>query len=145
MAPSSYLYFNEERIVEGTLNKFAIPKNAPDGFNRWGYGLGNMFVYHKKFQITPEIVIKQYASKKILYLVGNDDNDPNEISLDKKPPAMLQGKNRLERGVIYYNYLVHFFGDSIKQSQQFRIIRNAGHSGRSLMLSPQAVRFTFSP
>ncbi len=144
MAPSSYLYFNNERINR-TLNKYSAPENPPKGFNRWAYGLGNIYTYHKKFHITAEMMINQYPSKKILYLVGSKDNDPNETSLDKKPPAMLQGNNRLKRGEIYYNYLIHYFGDSIKQNQKYHVVRGAGHSGRSLMLSPQAIRFTFSP
>ena len=145
MAPSSYLYFNNERVVRGTLKKFAIPENAPEGFNNWGYGLGTMFTYHKKFKVTPETITEHYASKRILYLVGSKDKNEDDTSLDKKPPAMLQGRHRLERGIIYYNYLVHFFGEQVKQTQHFRVVKGAGHSGRSLMLSPQAIRFTFSP
>jgi len=145
MAPSSYVYFNKERVVKGILNEFAIPENAPKGFNNWGYGVETLFAYHKKFKITPETITKQYVSKKILYLVGSRDHDEEDTSLDKKPPAMLQGKHRLERGFIYYNYLVHYFGEQIKYNQHFRIVKDAGHSGRSLMLSPEAIRFTFSP
>ncbi|MHC5061523.1 MAG: hypothetical protein ACYTFK_10630 [Planctomycetota bacterium] len=145
MAPSSYVYFNNERVVKGTLKEFAIPENAPEGFNNWGYGLGTMFTYHKKFKISSETITERYASKKILYLVGSKDKNEDDSSLDKKPPAILQGKHRLERGRIYYNYLIHFFGEQVKQTQYLRVIRGAGHSGRSLMLSPPAIQFTFSP
>ncbi len=144
MGPSSYLYFNEERVVEGTRNKFSVPENVPENYNNWGYGLGTMFTFHKKFEITPERIIKQYPSKRVMYLVGSKDRDENESSLDKKPPAMLQGRHRLERGIIYYNYLVHFFGEKIKETQHFRVVRGVGHSGRTLMLSRQSVRFTFA-
>lgn len=144
MAPSSYLYFNRERVVKGTLRKFSVPKRVPDNYNNWGYGLGTMFTFHKKFKITPEMIINRYPSKKILYLVGSKDNDENESSLDKKPPAMLQGRHRRERGIIYYNYLVHFFGEKVKKTQHFRVARGVGHSGRALMLSGQAVRFVFA-
>jgi len=144
MGPSSYLYFNEERVVEGTRNKFSVPENVPENYNNWGYGLGTMFTFHKKFEITPERIIKQYPSKRVMYLVGSKDRDENESSLDKKPPAMLQGRHRLERGIIYYNYLVHFFGEKIKETQHFRVVRGVGHSGRTLMLSRQSVRFTLA-
>ncbi len=80
MAPSSYVYFNNERVVRGTLKKFAIPENAPEGFNNWGYGLERMYVYHKKYKVTPEFVIDQYPSKKILYLVGSKDRNENDPS-----------------------------------------------------------------
>jgi len=145
MAPSSYVYFNEERVIKGNRNEFSVPENAPENYNNWGYGLGTMFTFHKKFEITPDRIIKRYPSKRVLYLVGSKDDDENHSSLDKKPPAMLQGKHRLERGRIYYNYLAHFFGEKIKETQRFRVVRDAGHSGRALMLSRQAVRFVFVP
>lgn len=145
MAPSSYVYFNNERVNKGTRNKFSVPKNPPDNYNRWGYGLGRMYVYHKNNKVTPEFVVAQYPSKRILYLVGSKDRDVNDPSMGKGEASKLQGRHRLERGIIYYNHLVHFFGDQIKQTQHFRVIRGAGHSGRSLMLSPQAIKFTFSP
>jgi len=144
MAPSSYLYFNEERAVKGTVSKFSVPQDAPENYNNWGYGLATMFTFHKKFEITTDKIVKQYPSKTVMYLVGGKDNDENESSLDKKPPAMLQGRQRLERGIIYYNYLIYFFGEGIKETQHFRVVKEAGHSGRALMLSQQAVRFTFA-
>jgi len=144
MAPSSYVYFNNERVVKGTINQFSVPKNPPQKYNCWHAGLERMYAYHKKFKITPEFVRKQYPSKKILYLVGSKDRNENDPSMGRGEIAMLQGKHRLERGTIYYNYLVHFFGEQIKQTQHFRVVKGAGHSGKSLMLSPKAIRFTFS-
>jgi hypothetical protein len=145
MAPSSYVYFNNERVIEGTISKFSIPKSPPQNYNHWGYGLERMYVYHKKYKVTPEFVIDQYPSKRILYLVGSKDRNKNDPSMGRGKAAMLQGRHRLERGIIYYNYLFHFFGEQVKQTQHFRVIKGAGHSGRSLMLSPQAMEFTFSP
>lgn len=145
MAPSSYVYFDKKRVAKGTLSKFAVPDNAPKRYNSWGYGLEELFIFHKKFKITPQAIIDNFPSKKILYLVGSEDKNEDDASLDKKLPAILQGKHRLERGKIYYNYLVNFFGKEVKQTQHFRVINGAGHSGRSLMLSPQAIKFTFSP
>ena len=144
MAPSSYVYFNNERVIKGTINQFSVPKKPPKKYNCWHAGLEQMYAYHKKFKITPEFVRKQYPSKKILYLVGSKDCNENDPSMGRGEIAMLQGKHRLERGRIYYNYLVHFFGEQIKQTQDFRIVKGAGHSGKSLMLSPKAIRFTFS-
>lgn len=145
MAPSSYLYFNKERVVEGNHNEFSIPENAPDNYNNWGYGLATIYTFHKKFGIDADKITKQYPSKRIMYLVGSKDVDENDPSLDKKPPAILQGRHRLERGIIYYNYLIHFFGENVKETQYFKVIKDAGHSGRELMLSRQAVRFVFAP
>ncbi len=145
MAPSTYVYFNNERVVKGTLNQFAIPKDAPEKFNNWGNGLESLYAYHRKYKVTPKIIIDQYPSKKILYLVGSKDSNEKDPSMDRRKAAMLQGKHRLDRGIIYYNYLVHFFGEQIRRTQRFQVIRGAAHSGRRLILSPAAIRFALAP
>jgi hypothetical protein len=144
MAPSSYVYFNNERAVKGTLSKFSVPESPPKNYNCWGYGLEKMYAYHRKNKITPKAVIARYPLKRMLYLVGNKDRNENDSSMGKGGALKLQGRHRLERGIIYYNYLVHCFGEQIKQTQRFRVVRGAGHSGRSLMLSVPAIKFTFS-
>ena len=144
MAPSSYVYFNNERVIEGTISKFSIPKSPPQNYNHWGYGLERMYAYHKKYNVTPDSVIGRYPSKRILYLVGSKDRDENDPSMGRGEAAMLQGRHRLERGIIYYNYLKHFYGDKIKGNQYFTIVKNAGHSGGQLMLSKRAILFTFA-
>lgn len=144
MAPSSYVYFNGDRVVNGSTKEFAVPQSPPDSYNFWGYGLEHMYVYHRKNNITPKLVRDQYPSKRILYLVGSKDCNENDSSMGKSPAALLQGRHRLERGMIYYNYLNHFFGKQIRKKQHFRIIKGAGHSGRSLMLSTSAIKFTFA-
>jgi hypothetical protein len=103
MAPSSYVYFNNERAIEGTISKFSVPKSPPENYNYWGYGLERMYAYHKKHEVTPELVTDQYPSKRILYLVGSEDRNENDPSMGKTEAAMLQGRHRLERGIIYYN------------------------------------------
>jgi len=145
MAPYSYVYFNNERAVKGTRSKFSVPKSPPENYNRWGYGLERMYKYHRKNKVTPEFVINHYPSKRILYLVGSKDRNENDPSMGRGEAAMLQGRHRLERGIIYYNYLKHFYGDKIKGNQYFTIVKNAGHSGGQLMRSRQAISFTFAP
>ena len=145
MAPASYVYFNNERVVDGTLDQFAVPENPPAHYNNWAKGLGRLYVYHKTYNVTPEAMINAYPSKKILYLVGSEDCNENDPSMGMRPASMLQGKSRRQRAVVYYNYLVHFFGDRIKASQHLHIVDGAGHSGRTLMLSPAAVAFAFAP
>lgn len=144
MAPSSCVYFNTERVVEGSRKQFEISETRPKKFNDWGHGLDNWYSYHRKNKLAADLVLRDYASKKVLYLVGSKDCDENGASLDKSEAAMLMGRHRLERAVIYYNYLKHLYGDDIERNQHFRIIKGAGHNGRSLMLSKPAILFTFS-
>jgi len=141
MAPASYVYFDGQRAVKGTINKFSVPNDPPANYNRWGKGLEELYTYHRKHKITPKLIVDRYPSKKILYLVGGKDNNV----FGSSPASMLLGKHRLERGRIYYNYLKHFYGDKIKGNQYFKIVKNAGHSGGQLMRSKQAILFTFAP
>lgn len=141
MAPSSYLYFSGERGTGGATDHFSVPQNPPKGYNDWGYGLSKLYSYHKRCGVTADWMIAQYRKKRVLYLVGSEDRDPSDTSLARFPEAMVQGRQRLERGQTYYNFLVHFFGDSIKERQRFEVVPGARHSGRELMQAAVAVRF----
>ncbi|MHC4289709.1 MAG: hypothetical protein ACYSO4_00200 [Planctomycetota bacterium] len=142
-APSSYLYFSKERPVKGSLSKFALPDNANTDYNRWAYGLDSLYSYHTRNHIKANWIIEHYPQKNILYLVGSNDKDSEDSSLDKSTGAMLQGSNRLVRARLYYNYLKHFFGNEIKKHQKFYIVKNMGHWGQGLMASPACLKFVF--
>ncbi|MHC4386439.1 MAG: hypothetical protein ACYSUG_05545, partial [Planctomycetota bacterium] len=113
------------------------------GYNNWGYGLDNLYSYHKRNDIKADWIIENYPQKSILYLVGSKDNNGDDSSLGKGPGATLQGSNRLIRGRLYYNYLRHFFGDEIKNHQRFYVVKNMGHWGRGLMTSQACLNFVF--
>lgn len=139
MAPSSYLYFNRERAVEGSLHTFAVPDIPERLYNNWGYGLDRLYYYHKKHGITADRIRRQYPCRKVTYLVGSRDNKSDDNTLGDSTGAMLQGVNRLERAIIYYNYLQHFFGPEITTMQHLAIVEGVGHSGRQLLLSEEGI------
>lgn len=141
MAPSSYVYFTPERYVEGTGGRFSVLENPPKGFNDWGYGLENLYSYHRRHEITPERIRQRYPMRRVLYLVGENDCNPDDSSLARGPAAMLQGRHRLVRWRIYRTYLEHVFGVEIGEKQRFLMVRGAGHWGRALMTSPAGVAF----
>lgn len=141
MAPSSYVYFTPERFTTGSNPPFAVPANPPEGFNHWGYGLENLYSYHRRHGITPERIKEQYPLRTIWYLIGEHDTNPDDGSLAKGPAAMLEGRHRLHRGRIYMDYLEHVFGSQIRNNQRFFMVRNVGHSGRRLMTSPAGMEF----
>jgi len=140
MAPSSYVYFNNKRVMKDSLDKFKIPKEVDIKYNVWGYGLDKLYSYHKRHNITASKIINQYAKRKILYLVGEND-DKQDKSLGKSKSAMMQGKNRKERAIIYYNHLQAYFGNSITKLQTLNIITGVGHWGKALMLSKTGREF----
>ena len=143
MAPSSYVYFSNERPLKGSMTRFAVPENPDAGYNNWGYGMDNLYSYHQRNHIKADWITQNYPQKNVLYLVGSDDTNGDDPSLAKGPGAMLQGPNRLVRARLYYNYLRHLYGDEIKGHQYFRIVKNMGHWGKGLMTSPACIKFVF--
>lgn len=140
MAPSSYIYFNEKRVVNSSLNKFKKPKVKNSKYNVWGYGLDKLYGYHKRHKITARYIKEQYSKRKVLYLVGEHD-EKRDKSLGVSKGAMMQGKNRKERAIAYYTHLKKYFGSSITQIQKMEIIKGAGHWGKALMSSKEGTKF----
>lgn len=144
MAPSTCVYFTTDRWVQGTEGQFGRPSWAPSDFNDWGYGVSRLFPYHRRHGVTADWMRNNYASRKVLYLVGEEDIDPTDPSLATAPGAMLMGKDRLERAGVYMNYLRHLFGGTVEQTQRFESVPRAGHSGRALMTSRAGMDFIFA-
>ncbi len=146
-APSSYAYPTAERWVPGTKYRFAVPsgnqlESAPN-YNNWGYGMKEPYTYFRG--MDPKKVAQEYAKRRVFYICGEKDNDPNNRSLSKSNASMLQGKQRLERMTIFFQYLQHTYGPSITQTHAFAIAPRVGHSGKGNMTSSPGMRFLFAP
>jgi len=51
------------------------------------------------------------------------------------PAAKMQGRNRFDRGRIYYGHLIDEFGPEIKENQKLRVVKDAGHDYGAMVLS----------
>ncbi len=131
--PSSYLYFDKKRRIAGTMDQFTTPATACLTYNDYKYGLEKLNNYMASTGI--EQITRHYAQRKVIYLLGEKDDDPYSESLDIDCEAMLQGEHRLERGKIYYNYLGHYFGTGIYQSHRLAIVHGVGHSSSAMFNS----------
>ena len=80
--------------------------------------------YMKYFHV--DTLINRYKRRSIAYGVGRRDNNPNSSSLDKTCQAMFQGDHRLERAIIYNNYLKYFFGD-LGDNHKLYTLNGVGH------------------
>ena len=144
MNPSSYVYFSPKRSVNGSVRNFSIPPpevvEKYPGYNNYGYGLDKLYLYHRKNGLTPEKIRQMYPQRNVVYLLGEKDCNADS-SMSVHPHAMLEGKNRLERGRIYYGHLVDEFGPDIKNNQRIVLIPKVGHSGRDMILSDRGRRF----
>ena len=132
-SPSSYVYLDNKRVVEGTKNQFAIPSNSCLEYNDWKFGLGNLFNYPATF--GPELIRNRFEKREVVYLLGERDNNPKSASLDTTCEAMLQGKERLERGIIYFNYLNSYYGSKIANFQSLFTVPNVGHDNLGIFSS----------
>ncbi len=126
--PSTYVYFSPERWVRGTAYDFAPPDaDQIDDCPTWDdykYGLQNPNPY---FTLPPDTVRARYARRHVVHLVGQDDVNPYDVYLDRTCPAMLQGDQRYERAVVYWNYLQQTFGEQLGPQQAIAVVPWAGH------------------
>ncbi|MHC8307440.1 alpha/beta hydrolase [Pseudomonas sp. PB3P13] len=114
--PSSYAYFDERRPVAFSH------AGCPD-YNRWKYGLSDLPPYAQGQ--SPEQLKARYAQRDIVYLLGQQDDDPNHPALDKHCEAQAQGANRLVRGRNYFGYLKRLHPQGLRQ--QLIEVPGVGH------------------
>ncbi|WP_095196669.1 hypothetical protein [Pseudomonas sp. Irchel 3A7] len=130
--PSSYAYFDERRPV--AFNHAGCPD-----YNRWKYGLTDLPAYAEG-QSAAQLQEK-YLKRDIVYLLGQQDTDPNHPALDKSCEAKAQGPNRLARGRFYFNYLKRLQPQGLKQ--QLIEVRGVGHDGDGMFTSPEGQKALF--
>jgi pimeloyl-ACP methyl ester carboxylesterase len=99
--PSSYLYFSADRPAAGGGFKPYDAATCP-GFNHWKYGVDAPPPY-----VTGPVKALEdaYVQRRVTYLLGQLDTDPNHPVLDKSCPAEAEGPYRLARGRSYVAYL----------------------------------------
>jgi hypothetical protein len=144
-SPSSYMYFDETRRVEGTLDEFGIPsdeiiEDCPY-YNEYHYGLEALNSYMES--VGEEQIMAQYDPREVIYLLGEEDDDPNHPGLDTGCSAMLQGDHRLERGIIYFNHLYEVFGYSIFWHHEQAIIPGVAHDANAMFTSDCGLYYLF--
>lgn len=141
--PSSYLYFNPERRIDGTLNQFALPipeelEVAPD-YNHYKYGMEELNEYMAAVGLQQ--IRNQYKRREVFYLLGDQDLLSN--NLDTSNSALLQGRNRYERGQIYYNYIQHVFGPGTSYLHKKAVAMGIGHNSNAIYNSFQGRKLLF--
>ena len=126
-SPSSYLYMNGERRIEGTVDQFAGSSGC-SGYNDYKYGLDDLNNY-MSIAGTDSIRIR-YSRREVIYLIGGSDN---EGTTDCQ--SMAQGNHRYERSIIYFNYLQYYFSSGILETHQHAIIPNIDHDSYNIFNS----------
>lgn len=130
---SSYLYFHPFRRHN---DKWRLPfLLACPNYNHYRYGLeifdpvGFSYLVHT----GPQNMRDWYPHRRVTYLLGKKDDHQNG-NMDNSCAARLQGKNRLERGKIYYRYMNDFFAG---HEHDLALVPDVGHDAKKMFSSPQ--------
>lgn len=138
-SPSSYLYFDDRRPLGTTFNEDAVA-HCPE-VNHYRYGLEALPGYLGEQPVDAQKLFRRYASKRITYLIGTQDNNPDHRLLDKTCAAEAQGANRLERQQQYLAYerlLGQQWHAPLNHTQAQ--VPGAGHGASAIYSSPVAAK-----
>ncbi|MFM0730024.1 alpha/beta hydrolase [Paraburkholderia sediminicola] len=137
-SPSTYAYFDAQRPnAQGVAAPFDAAQCAD--FNQWKYGMDNRPPYLD--DRSPVQLEATYASRRIDYLVGGADDDPQQSALDKSCAAEAQGPQRVARAEAYYRYIQSRHPEGLKQ--RFHIVPGVGHNGARMLTSVCALSAMF--
>jgi dienelactone hydrolase len=138
--PSSYVYFDTNRRMEGSVDQFAVPQTSCSDYNTYKYGLDGVNEYMQAVGVDQ--IRSQYAQRDVVYLLGEKDT-LNDSGLDTRCPAMLQGKHRLERGTIFYNYVGSYYGPTVYDNQSKVLVPGVDHDSDKMFKSSQGQQVIF--
>ena len=139
--PGTYVYMSPERRVGESETEFAIPDINCSDYNEWSFGLEDLFVYPSR--AGADQIREWYSTREVVYLLGQNDNDPNASTLPRSCRAMTLGNHRYERGRIYYNHIVRTFGEEIKSLHSKVEVPRVGHSNFDMYNSEEGLRVLF--
>ena len=126
-SPSSYLYMNDERRIQNTVDQFAVPSGC-SGYNDYKYGLDDLNNYMST--AGSDSIRIRYSRREVIYLIGGSD-DAGTTDCQ----SMAQGNHRYERSIIYFNYLQYYFSSEILGRHQHAIIPNIDHDSYNIFNS----------
>jgi pimeloyl-ACP methyl ester carboxylesterase len=137
-SPSTYAYFDAQRPnAQGVAAPFDAAQCAD--FNQWKYGMDNRPSYLD--DRSPAQLEATYASRRIDYLVGGADDDPQQSALDRSCAAEAQGPQRVARAEAYYRYIQSRHPEGLNHS--FHIVPGVGHNGARMLTSVCALSAMF--
>jgi len=122
--PSSYVYFDDARPVPAAVR-------GCKQFNAWKYGLQH--TPHYLGSASAAELEATYISRRVTYLLGGDDDDPNGPDIDKNCAAEAQGPTRLQRGASYFKYLRSRHSTGLEH--RVLLVPGVAHNARKMFTS----------
>lgn len=134
--PSSYLYFDNERpaLPDQQAGLVACPKAT-----QWRYGLIGAPPYVSSQD--PKTLETRYASRNVVYLLGQADTNPYTHFIDRSCGAMAQGPYRLARGLTYFDYMTKRHPSGLYQ--KVVEVPNVGHDDEAMFTSNCGIAVLF--
>ena len=123
--PSSYAYFSPERPDS------AIAASCP-GYDNWKYGMEQRPPYLAP--ASPADLEKRYLARKVIYLLGTRDTNPDHPVLDKSCMAEAQGATRYARGHAYAAAMAA--RDAGTPNHLTWDVPGVAHNGNKMLTSP---------
>jgi pimeloyl-ACP methyl ester carboxylesterase len=130
--PSSYAYFSAERPEP------AIAASC-SGYNNWKYGMDARPAYLAGPGIAA--LEKTYVERRVIYLLGTLDTNPDHPALDKTCMAEAQGPFRYARG---HSYVATMQArDAGTPNHSLWDVQGVGHNGDKMLTSPCGLKALF--
>lgn len=123
--PSSYAYFNASRPAPAIAA-------ACSGYNDWKYGMDSRPSDLAALSVTD--LEQRYIGRRVIYLLGTADTDPNHPALDKSCMAQSQGPHRYARGHAYAAAMQARNGGT--PNHTLWDVPGIGHDGDKMLTSP---------
>ena len=123
--PSSYAYFSADRPQPAIAVSCA-------GYNDWKYGMDSRPPYLAGPSIAD--LEKTYVARRVIYLLGTQDTNPNHPALDKTCMAEAEGPYRYARGHAYAAKMQA--RDAGTPNHSVWDVAGVGHDGDRMLTSP---------
>jgi hypothetical protein len=121
MNTSSFLYYNENRVLNEDAEVFEFGPSPCGSANQYRYGL---VMLHQYMENTgEETIINNFQQANLTYLIAQYDFGGQTSTCAR----MTQGYSRLARTHIYFSYLNHFYGDTVFNTHRMAEIPGASH------------------
>jgi pimeloyl-ACP methyl ester carboxylesterase len=128
--PSSYVYFTAERPrPDGSFGPFL---GHCSGYNKWKYGIEDPLAYIGSTSFAD--LESTYVHRDVIYLLGDQDTDPNHPALDKTCMAEAEGSYRFQRGTFYYHYMQQRHPKDL--AHRAWVVPGVDHDGNGMFNSP---------
>lgn len=130
--PSSYAYFGKDRPEP------AIAASC-HRYNDWKYGMDARPPYLAAQ--LPAVLEQAYVARRVIYLLGTLDTNPNHPALDKSCMAEAQGPYRYARGQAYVAAMKA--RDNGTPNHSAWDVPGVGHDGGRMLTSPCGLAAVF--